>query len=338
MPDERSAQARGREILSRERWELLRQEAPARALARIAADELPASLAARVPRGARFGPWSLHQDVWGPRGDDRPGSLIWARAEFSNGRSASVVYGCQRSFFESWQLTLAGPWALEISMAARVGDEARGEMCACFELGAEPPSPARFPSSFDEDSWDWTGSATALVETRSAESAARALSMLASLGSAWDDPDQPRLWALAREGPPGALAAALARAPGWERRAWSKGSSLLALCLRLGRWGSAAEVARACGPEALAELAPEASRALAALCRDVSPTWPAARAPEAIGRAWICGARLCPLSFCEALGEGAELREAGRRAWRQAEARALRESCRAGSGSGSRRL
>lgn len=338
MLDQKSADAEGLTALSRERWERLRQEATAQVLSELARDDLASSLVHKIAPGAIIEPWAAHPHLWAPRNDDLPGALIWTRVECANGRSARVVYGCRGALLESWELTLAGPWPLEISIAAQIGDEARSEMCACFELGADPPQLARHPSSFSEDFSALAGSSTALVETSRAESAILALNLLTALASVWDAPEQAHLWDLARKGAPEDLAKELAHRPTWAGRPWSKGSSLLALCLRLGRWESVEVIVKACSPDALMQLAPEASRALAALCCDLAPAWPAALAVDAIGRAWACGVRLCPQSFCDALGSAEALHKAGRGAWRLAEKRALSATCSVGVGTGSHRL
>lgn len=319
--------------LSLERWRELCAMAPRSMRKAIASDEMPAALARALP-GLE---WSAHPHLSGF--DERPSSMLIGSLWFENGRSATLVYGCSL-YGMPWSEQLSGPWPTSIGIASRVGDEGRLWMCAAFDALASSPEVAGSEVVFDGDGGCLElGRLTAIVETGRAGEAIKAIKAIQAMPSAWDEPIQQALWSLARSGDWAGVEKELSKEPRWACQAWGKGSSLPALCLRLGDWKSLASVVRAARGEARpAELGAECSRALAAFCKEACPHWPLGAAPRALAKAWGAGAHLDLAAWVGSFGSSASSKRAAAEAWARGESKSIGEGSVQSERSGARSL
>lgn len=320
-------------VMSGSRWSALCLGTLGEARAELMGDPWPRELA----RGAWAVSWGLHPGM--STLSEWPGNLLIGQARFANGYSATVVYGCGRQGLDDWTAMERGPWPLALGAAARCGDEAGGGMLACFDPRSSDPVLCEGLARFEEENPEAdVGARSAMVEAGDERCVSEALRLVASLPSSWDDPFQERLWSLARAGAPGELLAELSKRPEWAWRAWSQGSRLLALAVRMGRWGAAAEIASLCGPERLAEASKDCAVALADFCADWAPLLTTIAAPKALLRAWSAGVRIDASAFVGRLGaaDGTRVREW--EAWARAEKVWLAQGGRAGASGGGRRL
>jgi hypothetical protein len=290
----------------------------------ISSDEMPARLANAI-EGLE---WAVHPNLSGF--DERPGSMLIASIWFENGRSATLVYGCSLHAMP-WNEQVSGPWPTSIGVASRLGDEGRLCMSAAFNSKAARPVAAGTEVVFDGDGGCVElGDLTAIIETRSVSDALKAVRTIQSMPSAWDDARQQVLWGLVRAGNWVELEKELRISPQWAQRAWSKGSSLQALCLRLGDWKSLSAVVRVAAQaqdKRDAELAAECSRALASFCKEACPHWPLGAAPRALAKAWGAGAKLDLGKWSASFGPSSSAKRAAREAWALGEALAIGEDC-----------
>jgi hypothetical protein len=301
-------------MMSPRRWRALCSGTLREARESLMSDPWPKSLADGPWRVS----WGLHSAMGALGG--WPSSLLIGQARFDNGYSATLVYGCGRQGLSDWQAVERGPWPLSMGVAARCGDEASGGMLACFDPSKAYPALcdglARFEEARPEQD---VGARTAMTEPGHARSCARALRLIDALPSSWDAPEQERLWRVARAGQAGELSQALRDHPEWAWRKWSQGSSLMALCVRLGRWGSVEELAALCAAEELARSSTDCAVALADFCVDWAPLWTVQIAPKALLRAWSAGALIDGPMFVERLASSKDGRERAWSAWAHAE-------------------
>jgi hypothetical protein len=306
-------------------WARVGEMSPKAARDWLAAMAQPAACSGAVDGLA----WSLHSKM--SASSRGPGGLLAASARLGNGYSATLAWGCE-------DRAGGGPWPLRLWLAARAGDEASGSMVACFEPGSSPPRACLGAKRFLEEAPETdVGPRSAVAESANPFHIAAALSVVAALPSIWDDPAQAGLWPLARSGSPGQLAKALADHPKWARARWSKGSSLPALCARLGRWGFAKEAAAASAEPFGRELARECALAVAAYCHDACALWPAGLGSRSLLRAWGAGLELDMGAWVDAFGPDALSRQAALGAWVEAEREWL-DGCAQAAGKGAGRL